>query len=402
MKPHKKKNTANSLWTILLPLVIFIALGVFFAIERAGIAISEKDESANLTFLPDELKIPRIDRNPDKRCLVIWNSSVEHYTKIIENLSFVLDDMSVGHSLFDIEENRETSEFDGAKAPVMKLPPLREYKTIILVLDDIKPIYPVLEEIFNWVKSGGGLLFAGPPEGRVFTTYYHSEMGVEWGEYSFISQVDAILETDLLAGGRGAVIPWSDRDPAQGFREGVGFKLNKSSIAHITSTGPDGPTPMLWENRVGSGRVVVNNNDAYLEKWSRGLIAAAYSLLEPAAAWPVINASVFFIDDFPAPIAEGYNEYIRKDFGVQTEYFFVHIWFPDMMRLAEKYKIKYTSVFIESYDDVVAPPFERMENTDRMKYFGALFLNEGHEIGLHGHNHQSLVLENFDYRGILP
>ena len=403
MKQHeKKKSTANSLWTILLPLLVFIALGVFFAIERAGIAITEKDEPVSLTFLPEELLIPRINRNLDKRCLIIWDSSVEHYPRLIENVSFVLDDMSVGHSLFDIEKNREASEFESEKAPVMGLPSLREYKTIILILNDLKPIYPVLEEIFDWVNSGGGLLFANPPDDRILTTYFHSEMGVQSGEYDFIPQVDAILETDLLAGGRGAVIPLSDRDPVQGFREGVGFKLNKSSIVHITSTGPDGPTPMLWENHTGAGKVVVNNNDAYLEKWSRGLIAAAYSLTEAAIAWPVINASVFYIDDFPAPIPEGYNDYIRKEFGVQTEYFFVHIWFPDMMRLANKHKIKYSSVFIESYDDVVEPPFERMEDTERMKYFGALFLNEGHEIGLHGHNHQSLVLENFDYRGILP
>ena len=389
---RKKKAYVNSLWTIVLPLAIFFALGAFFAVERTGIGFSTNRDPA-LTYLPEEYINLRATRRTDVHSLIIFNPSLKFSKAVAENVTFVLDQMSVGFTLFDI-----TKVID--YIPV--LPPLRDYKTVIIALEDMIPLYPVLEQIIDWVKQGGGLLFCVTPANDVLSTYFHSEMGVERGTYQFTPQVHATMKTDFLIGGMGTTIRWSDENSPDYYREGYNFVLDPSSIAHMTSTGHKGPTPMLWEHRTGNGKIVVNNNDAMAERWSRGLVAAAYSLVEPVVAWPVINASVFFIDDFPAPIPLGYNEYIRKDYGVQNEYFFVNMWFPDMLHIADKYKIKYTGVFIESYNDIITPPFPTMEDTDRMKYFGSLFLNEGHEIGLHGYNHQSLVFENFDYMGELP
>lgn len=385
----RKKKYANSLWAILLPLVVFCALGVFFAIERTGLSFTGKEDSKNTGLLAPDSIIPRANHKPDMQCLVIKNSSANDYG-LTPNLLFVLNQMSVGYTLWDIiGKNYE-------------LPDLSSYKTVIITFEDIKPLYPTLQNLFNWVKKGGGLLFACSPNDRVLSTVFYEEMGVERGIYSFIPQLVATLNTDFMPGGRNIKIAWSDEEKVEEYREGINYLLNESSIVHMTGTGPKGTTPMLWETKTGSGRVVVNNNDAFTERWSRGLIAAAYSIVEPAVAWPVINASLFFIDDFPAPIPSGFNEFIKRDYGVQTEYFYTHIWFPDILSMAEKHKIKYTSVFIETYNDNVTPPFTPPPDTERMKYFGTLFLDEGHEIGLHGYDHQSLVFQNFDYKGELP
>jgi len=387
----KKKQYANSLWIIILPFVVFVALGAFIAIERAGISVDPGAISKGGSFLPKELLVPRSAHKPDKECLFICNSTEDETFPSVENMLFVLDQMSVGYTYLDL-------------ATATSLPPLNNYKTIVVACSELKFVMLSIESVFNWVNQGGGLLFAFTPEDELLTRFFYKEMGVQQGVYDYVPQLTAVLETDLLAGGKGSHVPWCDEENSDDYRYGYNFILDDSSIVHMTSLGPQGSTPMLWEHKTGNGRVVVNNNDAMGEMWSRGLVAVAYSLTKPAMAYPVINASLFFIDDFPAPVPEGYNDFIKKDYGVKTEYFFVNIWFPDMLRMAKKHHIKYTSVFVESYNDDVTPPYPPTPQsvTERMKYFGSLYLNEGFEIGLHGYNHQSLVFQDFDYKDELP
>ena len=387
----KKKAYANSLWVIIIPLVIFIVLGVIVAVERAGIILDTKARLPSVGFLAPGNIIPRSEHKPDTRCLVIYNSSEKDTYQAVDNILFVLDQMSVGYTEVDLNKTST-------------LPPLGSYKTIMIACTELDPLIMYFDTIFTWVNAGGGLLFAQTPEYEILTNYFYRELGVERGICELVPQLVAIMNTDFMPGGKGAEIEWCEADLSDDYRYGGDFKLDKACTVYMTSSGPQGSTPMLWENPVGRGRVVVNNNDAFGEKWSRGLVAAAYSLTEPAVAWPVINASVIFIDDFPSPVPEGFDPYIKKDYGVMTEYFYTHIWFPDMLRLADKHKVKYSGVFIESYNDQVLPPFqpEPLFVTERMKYFGSLFLNDGHEIGLHGYNHQSIVFPDFDYGDELP
>ncbi|MCL2127157.1 MAG: DUF2194 domain-containing protein [Treponema sp.] len=383
-----KKKSANSLWIIFLPLLVFCVLGTFIAIERAGI-ILHRGLPADSAYLPPDIIIPRIEHKPDTQCLLICNSDEDYTYSAFQNITFVLDQMSVGYTVLDVSQNA-------------KLPDLKQYKTVMIACSEFSPIVLSLEAIFDWVKAGGGLLFAHTPEEQWLYLFHSRDIGLEKPTFSIVPQITATLETDFLAGGKGAKVQWSIGSE-EGYRYGGNYTLDKSCTVHMTSAGPDGATPMLWERRLGRGRVVVNNNDAMGEPESRGLIAAAYSLTQAATAYPVINASMFFIDDFPAPIPEGYSPYLRRDFGVTTEYFFVYIWFPQMMRLANKHQIKYTSVFIPTYNDITSPPFPGVtpDINERLKYFGALFMNEGHEMGLHGYNHQSIVFQDYDYRGLL-
>jgi len=159
--------------------------------------------------------------------------------------------------------------------------------------------------------------------------------------------------------------------------------------------------PMLWERSYGKGKIVVNNNDAFLWKESRGLVAAAYSLLEDVCAYPVINASMFFIDDFPSPVPEGYHELIYKQYQCDVATYYTNIWYPDMIGFAHRYGIKYTGLIVETYGDNVTPLFRPLKDTASFRYFGGMLLGEGGEMGLHGYNHMPLVLSNFDYMGLL-
>lgn len=78
------------------------------------------------------------------------------------------------------------------------------------------------------------------------------------------------------------------------------MRLDAACTVHVASNGANA-VPMLWERNYGKGRFVVNNH-GMCEKVTRGLTAAAYSLLQDVFAYPVINSSVFFLDDFPSPV----------------------------------------------------------------------------------------------------
>lgn len=95
--------------------------------------------------------------------------------------------------------------------------------------------------------------------------------------------------------------------------------------------------PLLWEYSLGQGQVAVVNLGIY-EKSCRGIYASAYSLLGDFCAYPVINGAAFYLDGFPAPLPQGKNAYITKTYGDMDLYtFYINEWWPDLLRLAQKY-----------------------------------------------------------------
>ena len=123
----------------------------------------------------------------------------------------------------------------------------------------------------------------------------------------------------------------------------------------------------------------------------------AFSLLSSAMAYPVINSAAFYLDDFPSPVPSGNGKYIKRDYNMSISEFYSQVWWPDLVRLAERYGIRFTGVMIENYgDDTKNDPVRQTDNT-QFEYYGGLLLRQNGEIGYHGYNHQPLVLPNTDY-----
>ena len=148
-----------------------------------------------------------------------------------------------------------------------------------------------------------------------------------------------------------------------------------------------------------AGRVVVDNIGIY-DKVMRGVYAASYSLLCDATAYPVINGAVFYLDDFPSPVPGGDGTYIRRDYSMSIADFYSKVWWPDLMKLAQKYSIRFTGVMIENYEDDTVDAPTRQPDTQQFRYFGSLLLRQGGEVGYHGYNHQPLVLPDTDYKDL--
>lgn len=123
---------------------------------------------------------------------------------------------------------------------------------------------------------------------------------------------------------------------------------------------------------------------------------------EDAGVYPVINGSVFYLDDFPSPVPGGDGTYVRRDYNTNIADFYSNIWWPDMMSLAAEHGVRYTGVMIENYEDETDGKIKKQTDTQRFQYFGNMILHQGGELGYHGYNHQPLSLSNVDYGDVLP
>ena len=153
--------------------------------------------------------------------------------------------------------------------------------------------------------------------------------------------------------------------------------------------------PLIWENSYGKGKFVVDNF-GLCEKATRGFFAASYSLLTDVMVYPVLNGSVFYLDDFPSPVPSGDGTYIKRDYGLSIKEFYTNIWWPDMLDMAEEHGVKYTGVIIDNYEDDVSGDVVEQEDVQRFQYFGNMLLHQGGELGYHGYNHQPLSLSNVE------
>ncbi len=357
----------------------FIALLVFGGLlwaERTGVPYNLTMEQEG--FLPQS-EVRTGDKNPEKECLLLYDG--QGGTDLHTNIEFVLRTVSVGFDAIDVSKEKSIDP--------------SQYRTVVLALMDLDVMQQSVPALIKWVEGGGQLLAAYSLDPSPTLSAIAGKFGIENTNLDFYEQKRVKLLTELMPGGKGLEFDWGEG------RSGLGVRLSGDCAVHMVSVDEqNGDLPMLWERPLGKGRIVMNNNDAFAFRESRGLVAAAYSLLGDAFAYPVINASMFFLDDFPSPVPSGHNEYIDKFYQMDVNTFYTNVWFPDIQNFGKTYGLKYTGMLIEQYSDAVKQPFDKATDLERYRYFGNIALQDGGEIGLHGYNHMPLALENFDYRGL--
>ncbi|GIP33753.1 DUF2194 domain-containing protein [Paenibacillus sp. J2TS4] len=236
----------------------------------------------------------------------------------------------------------------------------------------------------SYVEEGGHLVLAVTPETSSLLLSIYRKLGAnDVGEYITVQGVR--LNTNILIGMKGYEV-----DDEFITNSSLRMDLNEQAKVHITSASGD---PLLWETSYGLGKFVVFNGTMLDEKTSRGLITGMTGLVIPDMLYSVFNAKLLYIDDFPAPFPNGINEELYQIYKRSQPRFFKEVWWPDMVRLAQRHEFKYTGVLIETYEDDVQSPFMTPEQADRsnLATLGREIVKGGGEIGLHGYNHQSLV-----------
>ena len=361
---------------LIWPILCMLGVAVLLFVERSG--ITQEVSAETMQFLPQEVLIQE-KSIPEKRYLLLVDSGYFGYSGDITEAEFVLNSMCIGYDLVDVA--------------IDDLPDVNKYENILIMVPDLMKIGEEIFSICDWVYDGGNVAFLVAPYSSAALDAISSKFGVINTSLGYTDVTGMKIETDIMPGSRDKIF---NDEVING--SALLVQLDSKCKIHMRSTDQKS-TPLLWERPYGEGKFVFNNSDILLEKVSRGLLTAVYTLLEDVFAYPVINASMFFIDDFPSPVPQGVDERIMDQYGYDISGFYTNVWWPDMVRLSEKYGLKYTGLVVETYNDTVVPPFEDNLDVERYRYFGGMLLNMGGELGLHGYNHMSLVLEDFDYMG---
>lgn len=366
---------------ILVILGCFLLMGAILFAERSGLSYRERKKE--LTYLDaDEVVTEETAvRALKTTCLVLMDTNQENSVMAWEQFEQIFKDMKVGVNLVDVSRERMPEN-------------LSDYETVVVLLCDLNPLKESVLKISDWVKEGGSAMFALTLQKDTYVSIIEQKLGIASSGYEETMVNSIYFDRDFLIGG-GMAYKITDA-----YESAWAVELNQRAKAYAWADDPSG-VPLIWETDYGNGKFVVDNFGLY-EKACRGFFAASYSLLTDAGVYPVINGSVFYLDDFPSPVPSGDGTYVKRDYGTSIADFYTNIWWPDMIALATKHNVEYTGVMIENYEDDTDGEVERQEDVQRFQYFGNMILHQGGELGYHGYNHQPLSLSNTDYGDVLP
>ena len=376
---HIRDRAGHFRWMGLLVVwAVFIAMAAVLLVERAGVQYSAGQHKLGMLAANDAVPASSAMFGQKPTCLVITDSDQAGVEDVKEQFDQILLDMKIAHRDVDLA-------LDGADA----IPSLTPFDRVILLMPSLDRLGTHLTDIMSWVSAGGSLMLAMPPDNSSYLQVIAPKLGIESAGYDYVKAESIVPSEDFMLGG-GERYELSDP-----FDSSLSVSLRET--AHMWAKTGDAGVPLIWSNDCGSGRTVVCNIGVY-DKVMRGFYAAAISLLGDAAAYPVINSSVFYLDDFPSPVPSGDGTYIKRDYGLSIADFYAKVWWPDLQKLAQKYGIRYTGVMIENYEDAVNQTEPaRQADTTQFRYFGGMLLQMGGELGFHGYNHQPLALWDTDY-----
>ena len=354
---------------------VFMTIALVLLVESLGVHYGAT--RFDITYLDRDKAIPAANAIAGEKAtnLLVIDSSQAGVSDAESMLDRVLLDMKVPTVTVDLAQGDE-------------IPALKQYQTMVIAMPNLDPLGEHVLQIMQWVKKGGGVMFAMTPEKTGYLDVIGPQIGIESSAYKYVVTEGITPSEDFMLGG-GQTYTFSDP-----FESSLSVTLNDR--AQVEAVSSNGRTPLVWRSSVKSGTAVMCNIGIYV-KMVRGFYASAFSLLSSAMAYPVINSAAFYLDDFPSPVPSGNGKYIKRDYHMSISEFYSRVWWPDLVRLAERYGIRFTGVMIENYgDDTKDDPIRQTDNT-QFEYYGGLLLRQNGEIGYHGYNHQPLVLPNTDY-----
>lgn len=379
LKQRAHNHAGHFRWTgMLVVWAVFIAMATVLLVERAGVQYSSTQHELGMLADNDAVQASAAISCSKPTCLVITDSSQYDVADAKEQFDQILLDMKIAHRDVDLAT-------DGAAA----IPDLAAFERVIVLMPSLDALGTHLSDLASWASAGGSLMFAMTPDSSDALEAIAPKLGIEsFGDDCVICE-SIVPDEDFMIGG-GERYEFSDP-----FKSALPVSLQAS--AHVWAKTGDAGVPLIWSSACGNGRAVVCNIGIY-DKVVRGFYASAISLMGSATAYPVINSSVFYLDDFPSPVPSGDGTYIKRDYELSIADFYAKVWWPDVQKLAEQYDIRYTGVMIENYEDTVdqANPARQADAT-QFRYFGGMLLQMGGELGFHGYNHQPLALSDTDY-----
>lgn len=360
---------------------ILISVIIFFLLRKKGL-----DEyntlKQNYNFTLPRSKDGNLKIENPKKYIIFYSGELNGQEDIVKGLEESFKFSKVNYDMDSIATEKKWN--------------LNKYGVVIIVAENYKGIRKNLFlEIKKYVENGGKLLITG----RSYRSPFNKMAGIEsMGE--FIETKTFNFKKDIFPGFR-ELKP----DTIIFGSSGIDFKL--SSDVEIIAETNEGKA-LMWRRKVGKGEVFYNNNTLFQGKIFRGIMKQLVSWLDDVSFYPIVNAKVLHIDDFPSPIPAMKNKIIKEEYGMDTSGFFNVIWWKDMQGIAARQRLKFTGLVIADYNDATTKNklIKLNKRTlEELSKRGRELKAAGGEIGLHGYNHYSLALKNeiiFSHYGYTP
>jgi len=359
----------KGMYKILIPIAALLLCGLIVLLERNGVTLDYINVgSSDVEFTQD------IEQ--DTECLIIYVDEDEISNEVKDMMSVVLGSMKIGHDILEAGSFSEKY--------------LKNYKTVVLALEDWDVLGESIFDICDWVKSGGNMMAAITPQPNMVFNAVALKLGIENGGTDYAAIKGLRILNECMIGAKEQDVYSLGEEPLE---VSINVSLDNDSEVYVESD--DGAVPIIWKTYYGDGEFVVIN-EAILSKFHRGFLCMAYTLFDEVSIYPVINASTFYLDDFPSPTPSGDAEYIERDYGIDVGSFYSTIWWPRVFAIGNKHDVKYSGFIIEEYSDQVEAPFDRNMFASQFVTFGNMLLNNGGELGFHGYNHMPLCIEGID------
>lgn len=360
-----KRNIRIILFVILLGSILqSIRMGILIDWSKSKNYVNEINYSNAVTFSKDI-----ISQYEEGTILILYDNS-ETSLRIKQNLSSMLSGMKKKFYEYSVDD------FDGNYI---------NYSNVIVTFEKWDSLYEI-DKLFAYIETGGKVLFAVSPDNTTnsFMKYYRKLGVYEYGDYVKYDGIKVISEILINSNNE----EFLDN---RLFASGLSVRLDTSCSVYAVS---EKGNPLVWGRDLGSGHLVVFNGYILEDKINRGIIKGMLCVLNETYLYPIINAKVIFIDDFPAPFYGGdKDEQLLKNYNRKYKDFIRDIWWPDMVAVMSAYNLVYTGMYIQTYNDKVTPPFENINSqTDNLRIYGRELIKKG-ELGFHGYNHQSLVVD---------
>ena len=302
----------------------------------------------------------------------------------------------VHHAKLDADFIRVT---DFASAPERWL---RRYASVVLALEARPELDSpaVVSRLEAYVSNGGGLAALGGLLPEAFDALF----GIRRASVGEQPIREVVCDADLWTGADGIAFAygpeWGLALPSIEAAPGA-----RALCSGRTESGGRLPTVLATDR--GRGRTLAWLTSELGDKSARGRILSSLLFVAAPCAAATLNAAVFYVDDCPMPMWGRAMPPLQQ--MTDAEYY-TKVWWPGIEAVLKKYRVKPTFAFVLSYDDRTTPPFQtgyaseppepEADQDDRADWTGAETALDfarrlaagGHEIALHGYNHQSLTV----------
>ena len=371
---HIKKRSAYY-YTSILFLIFFSNCGSIDSLEVdnfSGFNSDSKNKSEEFRRYSENNQPPLIE-------YLLDNTDIESL-KFNDNIKKVCDYTKFPYKATDIKKWNNSPSF----SPTTR---------VICMSNTIKLSDASIAKISEFVAGGGTFFYpiANEDKRMAFLLGFKPEAD----NYTDITAKGFYFKYPILPDFKG--IKMNNNETNFGFAK-ENFSKNIKILATAVN---DLSYPIVIENQIGKGKVILFNFQKSFEKRDRGLLFSGILQGLEGIPYPIANTSTIFLDDFPCPLFDIKSEPIASEMNLSSKDFVKNVWWPDMLKIANRFNISYSVLLTFDYKNKVEPPFlfnqwdyNKIKFDDKVESLSEWFVKDakknGHELAFHGYNHSEL------------